>query len=237
MANDETQTVLMSLLESVVARGTAPQPSGTIADIIQGLGGPGVASIAPSSSTALTDTAENSPQSGDSQGTSLLAGQLADLTRAVVSQSGSLEANTAAVLERSAANSGGGGLATVASIGKTVLSFLGGGFGLVQLFASIFGRSSEEEPVSFERYSLPSPVKLEAGLSQSPTASIYPLRYTHDGLPDVPGAISTQQPTPVTIQVQAMDSRSFMDHSGEIAQAVREALLHSHSLNDVVVEL
>jgi hypothetical protein len=47
-----------------------------------------------------------------------------------------------------------------------------------------------------------------------------------------------QQPAPqITIQVQAIDSRSFQDHSAEIAQAVREAMLNSHALNDVVNEL
>jgi hypothetical protein len=39
------------------------------------------------------------------------------------------------------------------------------------------------------------------------------------------------------VQVQAMDSRSFMDHSDEIARAVREALLNAHSLGDVMSEL
>jgi hypothetical protein len=48
----------------------------------------------------------------------------------------------------------------------------------------------------------------------------------------------TQAAAPqVTIQVQAMDSRSFLDHSTEIARAVREAMLNMHSLNDVVSEL
>jgi hypothetical protein len=37
--------------------------------------------------------------------------------------------------------------------------------------------------------------------------------------------------------VQAMDARSFMDHSAEIARAVREAMLHSHPINDVMSEL
>jgi hypothetical protein len=34
-----------------------------------------------------------------------------------------------------------------------------------------------------------------------------------------------------------MDSKSFLDHSDEIAQAVREAMLSSHSLNDVIADL
>jgi hypothetical protein len=34
-----------------------------------------------------------------------------------------------------------------------------------------------------------------------------------------------------------MDSRSFLDHSHDIASAVREAMLNMHSLNDVVNDL
>jgi hypothetical protein len=34
-----------------------------------------------------------------------------------------------------------------------------------------------------------------------------------------------------------MDSQSFLDRQDDIARAVREAMLHSNSLNDVVLEL
>jgi hypothetical protein len=34
-----------------------------------------------------------------------------------------------------------------------------------------------------------------------------------------------------------MDSQSFLDHSDEIAKAVQQALLGSHSLNDVISDL
>jgi hypothetical protein len=34
-----------------------------------------------------------------------------------------------------------------------------------------------------------------------------------------------------------MDSRSFLDHSDDIARAVRDAMLNMHALNDVVSEL
>jgi len=34
-----------------------------------------------------------------------------------------------------------------------------------------------------------------------------------------------------------MDSRSFMDHSSDIAQAVRDAMLNMHSINDVISNL
>ncbi len=48
---------------------------------------------------------------------------------------------------------------------------------------------------------------------------------------------AAREPAQVTIQVQAMDSRSFLDHSAEIAQAVREAMLNMHALNDVVSDI
>lgn len=41
----------------------------------------------------------------------------------------------------------------------------------------------------------------------------------------------------VHVHVQAMDSQSFMNRSGDIAKAVKSAMLNSHSLNDVVSEL
>jgi hypothetical protein len=39
------------------------------------------------------------------------------------------------------------------------------------------------------------------------------------------------------VQVQAMDSQSFLDHSDDIAQAVRQAMLQSSVLNDVIREV
>jgi len=37
--------------------------------------------------------------------------------------------------------------------------------------------------------------------------------------------------------VNAMDSQSFMDRSTDIANAVREAMLNMHPINDVVASL
>jgi hypothetical protein len=52
------------------------------------------------------------------------------------------------------------------------------------------------------------------------------------------GRDNVRSPQPqINIHVQAMDSKSFSDHSYEIAQAVREAMLNMHSLNDVVSEV
>jgi hypothetical protein len=43
-------------------------------------------------------------------------------------------------------------------------------------------------------------------------------------------------PTNVTVQIQALDSRSILDRADDIAKALREAMLHSHSVNDVIHE-
>lgn len=48
------------------------------------------------------------------------------------------------------------------------------------------------------------------------------------------GTSTSQQGQSILVQVQAMDSQSFMDHSNDIAQAVRQAMLNLHSVNDVI---
>ena len=54
------------------------------------------------------------------------------------------------------------------------------------------------------------------------------------GLPRAQPAASATQ---ITVQVQAMDSQSFLDHSDDIAMAVRQAMLESTTLNDVIREV
>jgi len=163
-----------------------------------------------------------------------LARQLNELTRTAQLQTKSLEQNTSAVIENSVVTASGGQGSKAGSIAKTVLSFLGGGFGLVQLVGGLFGGTDAETAPAAVTYAPPSPVQADLGLLTASPA-LQSVRYGQDGLP------RTTAPAParpeVTIQVQAMDSRSFLDHSDEIAQAVRTALLNSHTLNDVVAEL
>ena len=55
-----------------------------------------------------------------------------------------------------------------------------------------------------------------------------------------PAAGSTSQANSapqITVNVNAMDSQSFMDRSTDIANAVREAMLNMHPINDVVARL
>jgi uncharacterized protein YggE len=51
------------------------------------------------------------------------------------------------------------------------------------------------------------------------------------------GAAPAAAAPQITVNVQAMDARSFMDRSNEIALAVRDAMLNMNAINDVVNEL
>lgn len=140
-----------------------------------------------------------------------------------------LSSNTQAVVQNSSSRGAAG---AASDIGKTAASVLTGGLGLVPLFTSLFRLfrgGSAEEPAPLVRYAAPEPLRVEAD------SRLRRIDYSQDGLPRVVerAAVAPQ----ITVQVQAMDSRSFLDHSDEIARAVREAMLNMHSLNDVVSDL
>ncbi len=158
-----------------------------------------------------------------------------------------LNLNTAAVQQGASQSSGGGVANTVGSVASAVL---GGGLGLIPLISSIaglFGGGSSAPP-TLTKYAAPAAV--DATLADTPGAtngiSSYPgVVYGQNGLPQAAPQSQTQTQTPaaassaaqITIQVNAMDSQSFMDHSYEIAQAVRSAMLNMSSINDVVSTL
>jgi hypothetical protein len=101
----------------------------------------------------------------------------------------------------------------------------------------LFGSDEPEPRPTLEKFSSPAPVSVEAGLTQDRRYSA--IRYGTDGTPESmesPSRRSSELPT-VQINIQAMDSQSFLDRQDDIARAVREAMLHSSSLNDVVLEL
>jgi hypothetical protein len=119
-----------------------------------------------------------------------------------------------------------------ASLTNPVLSSVGLGLGLSPLITGIArlfggGGGSEEIP-PLVKFGLPDPVHLNAGVSDG-----IPGPFVVDsGQGGLPRAVTA--PPQITVQVQAMDSRSFLDHSGEIAMAVRQAMLESSVLNDVI---
>jgi len=153
------------------------------------------------------------------------------------------------------AAAGGGALSALAAdVGRGSGNFLLKGLTLAPLInglVGLFRKESADEVSAPVRFSLPSPIRTEAGLAPNgQTISIdrgagdriRALRPSDGHVSQLvagrsgteTGSVSTQN---ITVQVSAMDSRSFLDHSEDIARAVRDAMLHSHSLNDVVNDL
>lgn len=151
-------------------------------------------------------------------------------------QAASTAENTRAVVENTVkAQSGGSKAASAASAAAS--SMLGGGIlgpivtGLIGLFGG--GGGDTETPPPLVRFALPPALKVDAGVQGGVTG---PVTYGQGG--EV--RVTPQQSAPaqqITVNVNAMDSRSFMDHSGEIADAVRRAMLESSALNDVIGEM
>ena len=132
------------------------------------------------------------------------------------------------------------GLAGVKGGGSVLGSVLKSGLGLVPLGLKIAGlfRGGEETPATPTAFSLPPSLAVEAANTDQLLAGFAQVVRGQEGGPravaqDRPVVVQPQ----VTVNVSAMDSRSFLDHSGEIAQAVREAMLHMHPVNDLISEL
>ena len=144
---------------------------------------------------------------------------------------------------------------TLASVASTVLK---SGFGLAPLVSglvSLFGGGDPPAPAPLIKYALPVAVNFQAvetasgitGLDydQSGGARAYRAgsavdmqRATNSAANTATGSPATTSPAPqITVNVQAMDARSFLDRSNDIALAVRDAMLNMNAINDVVSEL
>src|ERR1035441_4251930 len=116
---------------------------------------------------------------------------------------------------------------------------------------SAFGGGGSSTPPPLVKYAMPAAVDFQAAESQGQVSS---LDYDQMGAPrsySAAGTSGTASETAsggangsgsrgapqITFNVQAMDARSFMDRSGDIAAAVRDAMLNLNSINDVVNDL
>jgi len=154
-----------------------------------------------------------------------------------------LQNNTAAVQQNAAAK-GSGGSSTASTVESIASAVFGSGLGLIPLVSSLVGLfgGGSQAPATLLKYA--APAALNVSLADTPGSnngiSSFPgVVYGQNGLPQA--APQNQAPSPsgpqISIQVNALDSQSFMDHSYEIAQAVRSAMLNMNSLNDVVSDL
>ncbi len=166
---------------------------------------------------------------------SVLAAQITSLNSTQQSQIGATQDNTQAVSQNTVTK-GGSGSSLASAAGSFASSILGGGLSpIITGLLSLFGGGSSQPTPAPAPFKLPTPIQYQAGLTGSGTGtSVQPVDQGQSGQVRTQSASSAPQ---VTIQVNAMDSRSFLDHSEEIANAVKQAILSSNSLNDVIADL
>ena len=148
-------------------------------------------------------------------------------------QAESIKDNTRAVDQNSTSKADGSSVA--GTVGKAVQGVFGSGLGLSPLISglvSLFGGGGgASAPPALIRFALPPAIAVDAGVSES-VPRAFGVDYAQGGQPRPVTAPAPQ----ITVQVQAMDSRSFLDHSTDIAMAVRQAMLESSVLSDVIRE-
>lgn len=176
----------------------------------------------------------------------VLTGEMAQLGRAMtevktasLQQAAMVEQNTRALAEVTAAKlrDVAGTVSSVMGGGSGWLSLMGGLGAAVSGISKLFNRANREPAVELVPYSQPSPVRIEAALPQGAVSRLSNVSYGQDGLAKTQQSRPSAPAPQVTVQVQAIDSRSFLDHSDEIARAVRDAMLNMHSVSDVMAEL
>jgi hypothetical protein len=161
-------------------------------------------------------------------GLSTLTEQIGNLASVQQSQVSATQDNTQA-LGQNTTTKGSGGSAG-GTLGGIASSVLGSGLSpIISGLLSLFGGSSTQNLSQPTPFSLPPAASYQAGLTG--TGQIAPVDSGQNGQPRTQSANSAPQ---VTVQVTAMDSQSFLDHSDDIANAVKSALLNSHSLSDVI---
>jgi hypothetical protein len=133
----------------------------------------------------------------------------------------------------SADASGGGG-----TVLDTIASVWGGGLGMSPLISGLVGLfgggDSSSGPAPVTPYVRPLPIQLDAGFSDAGGGAPFGVGAAQGG---APRAVTNAAPAQITVQVNAMDSQSFLDHSQDIAMAVRQAMLETTVLNDVIREV
>jgi hypothetical protein len=199
---------------------------------------------------AIAQASERPAPAGES--TALMA----DVIAQVSEQQSSNPAPVAASQTQTGTQTGSNGSGSTA--GTVATTMMEAQLGLPILIAGLvkaFGGGAPSTPVPLVKYAMPAAVDFQAVESQGQVSG---LDYDQTGAPrsyaaagtsgrangaasgtangGASGAASGAAPQ-FTFNVQAMDARSFMDRSGDIAAAVRDAMLNLNSINDVVSDL
>jgi hypothetical protein len=142
---------------------------------------------------------------------------------------------TTAAMTQPASGGSSTGSSILSTIGSALGGVLGGGLGLAPLISGLTGLfgGGSSTPAALPTYMAPLPINIDSGFSES-GGGAYGVDTAQGG---APRAMTSSPSSQITVQVQAMDSSSFLDHSQDIALAVRQAMLQSTVLNDVIREV
>ena len=162
-----------------------------------------------------------------------LTSQITTLNSTQQAQIGVTQDNTQALSQNTSTKSGGSSVGS--TIGNLASTVLGGSLSpIIGGLLSFFGGGGSQTLTAPAPFRLPTPVQYDAGVTAGSAGQVTPVSSSAGGQPRP----QTSNPAPqITVQVNAMDSQSFLDHSDDIANAVRQALLSSNSLSDVISSL
>jgi hypothetical protein len=224
-------------------------PAGTVSDrsrskVLQGVTGVTAGGSGTSAATGVGGSGATSRSSSLGDFSSLLQGPVTNVTNQISAltsqitalnstqqtQIGVTQDNTQALTQNTSTKSGGSSVGS--TVGNLASSVLGGSLSpIIDGLLSLFGGGGSQTLSAPAPLRLPRPVQYDAGLTAGLPGQVAPVSSSAGGQPR-PQALN---PAPqITVQVNAMDSRSFLDHSDDIANAVRQALLSSNSLSDVI---
>jgi hypothetical protein len=170
-------------------------------------------------------------------GNSAVVGQIQEISQSTTSSLGRIADTTAPLTQSTNGSSSGSDLLKAfnpmnASKGSNILTSLFLGPVWKGIF-SLFGRGNEEGAAPIEKFNFPTGTRtdLSAGLRTDGKAS--GIRTDSFGLSQ---AAASQQ-APINISIQALDARSILDRSDDIAAALKQAMLSNHEINDNMNEL
>ena len=195
----------------------------------------GVSAGANTSAASAQEQQQGASKELSDQLSSLVA-QTSSLNSTQQAAISALQGNTQAVTQNTSAK-GSRGTSAASQAGGILESLFGGMFSLTPIVSgimSLFGGGSSAQKTEITPYLLPAPIQYEAGLSAQGGGAVTPVSYSQGGQPRTQAASQAPQ---ITVQVTAMDSQSFLDHSDKIASAVRSALLNANALSDVIADL
>jgi hypothetical protein len=180
---------------------------------------------------------------GSAGQTQQLAQQLQQLRTLTQAETQTAEANAQGTNQAAtAAPQGPGGTSIASQAGSAIEGTLGLGLsplisGILGLFGGGGGGGGGASVPS--TFLMPPSVNVSGGISEGAPTQPFAVDYASGGAPKAAtsSGSSSGGGSQIMVQVQAMDSQSFLDHSDDIAQAVRQAMLQSSVLNDVIREV